>query len=149
MNHNLKIGRQRGVSLLEVLITIVIVSFGLLGVAGIIVNGMKSNMNSYGRTQATLLAQDMIERMRANRVAAESAALPYNMGLADATPAATTVPTSDLAGWRGALAAALPSGTGSVTLDRVTRLVTITVQWNASRTEGGSSTEQIIVRTQL
>lgn len=149
--HEMK--RQNGASMLEVLVTLVIVSFGLLGIAGIILNSLKSSHSSYARSQATLLANDMIERMRANRIAAEAAGLPYNLALnanpTTAVPSAPTVPEADLIDWRNTLANTLPSGTGSVNLNAATRLVTVVVQWNDSRVEGGSANQQISIQSQL
>ncbi|MFZ3288159.1 MAG: type IV pilus modification protein PilV, partial [Telluria sp.] len=69
--------RQQGFSLIEVLITMLIVSIGLLGIAGIIVTNLKHNQSSYARTQASLLVSDIVDRMRANRAAAETAPSPY------------------------------------------------------------------------
>jgi len=57
---------QRGFTLIEVLVTIVIVSVGLLGLAGLQINGLRANMSSETRSKATLLASDIVERMRAN-----------------------------------------------------------------------------------
>ncbi len=58
---------QQGFSLIEVMVTMLIVSIGLLGIAGIIMTSLKNSQSSYGRSQATLLANDIIDRMRANR----------------------------------------------------------------------------------
>ena len=57
---------QAGFSLLEILITMVVLSIGLLGVAGMQVNGLRNNHAAYTKTQATNLALDMAERIRAN-----------------------------------------------------------------------------------
>lgn len=54
----------RGFTLVEVLITIIIMSIGLLGVAGLQLAAMRSNHSAYLRTQATLAAYDVIDRMR-------------------------------------------------------------------------------------
>lgn len=135
--------------MIEVLITIVIVSFGLLGVAGIIVNSMKSAHSSYARTQATLLANDIIDRMRANRNAAEANPSPYSLSLTATAPTDSSVPSADLAAWRTTLASVLPSGTGSVSYAPATSKVTVTVQWNNSRVEGGVASEQISIETRL
>jgi type IV pilus assembly protein PilV len=125
--------KQQGFSLLEVLVTLVIVSFGLLGIAGALVNGMKNNQSSTARTQATVLANDIIDRMRANRIAAETAPYPYNLALSTVNvPAGNTIALNDLTQWRTALAAALPAGTGSVAMTSPA-LVTVVVQWNDAR----------------
>jgi len=57
-----------GFTLVEVLVTVVVVSIGLLGLAGLQINGLRANMSSEARSKATLLASDIIERMRANPV---------------------------------------------------------------------------------
>jgi type IV pilus assembly protein PilV len=56
-----------GFTLIEVLITVVIFSIGLLGLAGLQVKGLTLAQDSMQRTTATLLANDMADRMRANR----------------------------------------------------------------------------------
>jgi type IV pilus assembly protein PilV len=146
--------KQQGFSLLEVLITMLIVSFGLLGIAGLIVVSLKNNQGSYARGQASLLVNDMVDRMRANRGAAEKSPSPYNLALT-ATPAGTTVAATDLAEWRAALAASIPSGTGSVAVDAASKKVTVTVQWNDSHGTAdtahgiGLSTQQVVVEGRL
>lgn len=58
---------QRGVGLLEVLITLVVVSFGLLGLAALQTRAQLAEMESYQRAQALILVEDMANRMDANR----------------------------------------------------------------------------------
>lgn len=60
--------RQRGVSLIEVLIGVLIFTIGLLGLAGLMVVSTRSNHVAYLRTQATFLANNMAERMSANPI---------------------------------------------------------------------------------
>lgn len=59
--------RQRGLTMLEVLITIVILAFGLLGVAGLQARMQVAEIESYQRAQAIVLLQDMVDRIKANR----------------------------------------------------------------------------------
>lgn len=59
--------RQRGASLIEVLVAIFIAALGLLGLAGLQARAMNSEFESYQRSQALVLATDMAERMRMNR----------------------------------------------------------------------------------
>ena len=58
--------RQSGFSLLEVLIAIVVTSIGLLGLAAMQATGLRNNHSAYHRSQATVLAYDIADRMRAN-----------------------------------------------------------------------------------
>lgn len=58
--------RPRGFSLIEVLVSVVIMSVGILGVAGLQVVSLQQNRNSLLRAEALLLANDMLDRMRAN-----------------------------------------------------------------------------------
>lgn len=59
-------GGQSGLTMIEVLITIVIVSFGLLGIAGMLVRSVDSGMVSTSRSIAVMQANEMADRMRAN-----------------------------------------------------------------------------------
>ena len=143
--------KQKGFTLLEVLVTLVIVSFGLLGIAGIIANSIKVNQSSYARSQASWLANDIIDRMRANRIAAEVNSSPYNLAMS-ASPSGTAIAATDLAQWRAGLASALPEGMGSVAIaDDLNRRVIVVVQWNDRRASGaaGADNRQFRVETRL
>lgn len=71
-------GDVRGFTLIEVLIALLVLSIGLLGLAMLQLESLKYNTDAYFRTQATMLAYDIIDRMKANPDAA-------NAGLYDAT----------------------------------------------------------------
>lgn len=64
----LAVSRQRGVSLIEVLMAVLIFSIGLIGLAGLMVMATRSNHSAYQRTQVTFLASTMADRMGANPV---------------------------------------------------------------------------------
>lgn len=66
MRHPTRPLQSRGFTMLETLIAILIVSFGLLGIAGIYVTGVQNNKSANLRTLATQQAYDMADRMRAN-----------------------------------------------------------------------------------
>ncbi len=57
---------SRGFTLIEVLVTMIILAVGLLGLAGMQIAGMKANHSALLRTQATFAAYDLADRMRAN-----------------------------------------------------------------------------------
>lgn len=68
---NIIVARQRGIGMIEVLITLVILSVGLLGVASLQFVGSFANKEALARTQAVLVTQQMTERMRAATVASQ------------------------------------------------------------------------------
>lgn len=144
--------KQSGFTLLEVLVAMLVLTIGLLGLAGLMASGMRNNLSASHRTQATWMAAGIIDRMRANRVLAVGG--NYNtMGMGTAATcvaapsSAGTVPVQDIAAWKNQLACVLPAGNGSIT--PVGNNVTINIQWNDSRGSQGSLTQTFTVDTQL
>lgn len=76
--------RQSGSSMVEVLVTLIILLVGLLGLAGVMVQGQRSEVESYQRVQALILLQDIAGRINANRNAATCYA--YTTNTANGTP---------------------------------------------------------------
>ena len=72
--------RQGGFTLLEVMVAIVILSFGMLGVAGLMITGLQFTHSAQQRTIATQLAYDMIDRMRSNQAGVALADNPAGGG---------------------------------------------------------------------
>src|SRR6266404_3862053 len=62
--------RQRGMTLIEILVAIVVLSVGLLGLAGLQLKGLQVNQGSIYRWQAAMLAEDIADRIRADRAGA-------------------------------------------------------------------------------
>ncbi len=60
--------RQRGVSLIEVLVAVLIFSVGMIGLAGLLVMATRANHGAYIRTQVAYMAQNMADRMNANPI---------------------------------------------------------------------------------
>lgn len=116
--------RSDGMTLIEVLVTLVIISVGLLGVAALQLTTVRNNHDSFVRTQAATLASDMLDRMRANRSGAERYVIAINAAEDEGTPEGV-----DIDRWRDTLAEQLPNGVGAIGYDAVTRIVTITIQW--------------------
>ena len=57
---------EQGITLLESLVALLILSIGLLGTAHLMATGIKLSNGSFARTQATYIAENLAERMRAN-----------------------------------------------------------------------------------
>jgi len=118
--HRLRI-RQQGFSLMEVLITILIVSFGLLGMAALIISGARSNNIAHYRSVASKQTEDIADRMRANRAGliagaydALTATTPDSVDCVTNACSETQIATYDHAQWNTANAQLLPAGVGTV-----------------------------------
>lgn len=121
--YSLKRNACKGFSLLEVLITILVVSFGLLGMAALIVSGARSNNVAHYRSIASKQTADIADRMRANLAGvlagsynSLAASVPADIpNCKTATCTEAQMATFDHAQWNTANATLLPDGKGTVT----------------------------------
>ena len=102
---HISINRVRGTSLIEVLVTLVIVAFGLLGVAAFQAKAQVGSVESYQRAQAIILLEDMTSRINTNT--AQAGAYLGTVGPGDGEPEDCTEsapgPERDLCEWSSAL----------------------------------------------
>lgn len=152
---------SKGFTLLEAMIALVIFSIGLLGLAGLQATSIKFNKSAYLRTQATFLAYDMLDRMRANIDKANDTSANYLTSLGTVTSPSDDCMNSDSdcdAGelfladrseWKAALTSTLPSGDGTVTYDTSNGRteVIITVYWDDER--DGTADDTFAIRAEL
>jgi type IV pilus assembly protein PilV len=117
---------QRGTTLIEALVALLVLSIGLLGVAGLQMTSLRNNRSAHLRSQAQVMAYDITDRMRANRETALDGGYNIDIGESGATG---TLVGDDLVRWKDALRDSLPSGDGSVLIDDATNVVLITIQW--------------------
>jgi type IV pilus assembly protein PilV len=110
------ISSQRGVTLIEVLVTVIILSIGLLGIAGLQSRLQMSEMEAYQRAQALMLLNDMANRVATNRTNAANyvtgAASPLGAGIACPTTIATRQ-QRDAGEWCAALQGAAETTSGT------------------------------------
>lgn len=141
---------QSGVSMIEVLVAIIILSIGLLGMAALQTAGLKSNQSASFRSTASMMAYSILDSMRANRVSVGEGS--YNHFFVEDTSVGTeteveTKPEAEIAEdvkiWLEELALRLPAGTGAVDVDADNKVI-ITIQWDDSR---GTATPQKFVMT--
>jgi type IV pilus assembly protein PilV len=119
--------RSTGFTLTEILVTLVIISVGLLGVASLHSISLRNNFDALIRSHASALADEITDRMRTNRTLALTGV--YNIAVG-ATRTGTTLADTDLIAWKARLATQLPLGDGSIALAAPpSRLVTIIIQW--------------------
>ena len=141
--------RSGGFTLVEVLVTVVIFSVGLLGLAGLQATGIKLNHSSLLRSQATLLAYDIIDCMRANQGKNKANLPDYAIAMDDNPPTtATNQADRDIINWIDSLAKNLPSGDGSVTFPTTNRAEVI-VQWDDARTGDPTRFKSMTVVTDI
>ncbi len=140
--------RSRGFSLVEALVALLVLSIGLLGIAGLQLTGMRNNQAAYLRSQAVVLADDILERMRANR----GTLAAYAVALGDDPPATPgTMAETDLRAWLLTLGALLPGGDGAITVDGANNRVTVTTQWRerSAVTGEAAATQTVTVVSQF
>jgi type IV pilus assembly protein PilV len=139
--------RQRGVSLIEVLVSVLVVSLGLLGAVALQATALRNNQGSYERTQTAILTQGIFDAMRANMAGVLTGA--YNTGgLICAAPAVADLASRDLGRWVTTMQTQIHSGAcGSVACNG--SVCTVQVQWDDSRATGGLAAQNISLSAQL
>jgi len=156
----------RGVGLIEVLVAVAILAFGLLGIAALQATALRNSQSSYQRSQAVTQTYSILDRMRANLTVVHAGG--YNTTLmckADDVPAdGGALAENDLTQWLAGMQE--PQILGSSACGRIecafdattnTHECKVTVQWDDSRgthsseddgTEGGTK-EQISTSTAI
>jgi type IV pilus assembly protein PilV len=104
---------QRGMTLIETLVALLVLSIGLLGVAALQMASLQNNRGAHMRSQASVLAYAIADRMRANRTVALAGG--YNVAFG-ATPSGGTITDLDLEDWKLTITNTLPAGDGSIAL---------------------------------
>ena len=132
--------RQKGLSLIEVMITLAVFSFGLLALAALMASGLKYNTSALHRSYATSQAYDMADRMRANRLGLDAG---YYNDLSESDTDPDCIESGctpeqmahyDTWQWNTDNARLLPEGAGTVSLKSSdSGIYTITVAWNDDR----------------
>lgn len=148
--------RQQGFTLIEVLVAIVVFSFGMLGMVGLQAAAMQANRESRMQNQATALARELAEMMRGNKVIAVKTAAADNPYLVELSVGALTIATpsyclsvsnaadgcsspaavaaAQMTDWLARLDAALPGAQVSVCFDSAPYASTGMPQWTCNST---------------
>ncbi len=131
--------RQRGVSLIDALIAIAILSFGLIGMSRMQGRMVSSATDSQLRTAATALADELLNTVLVDNANAACYTLPQSGACGSAAATARTT------AWATKVAGTLPGTvTKAVALDAGTGRMTVSVGWTSRETYNGAPDERLI-----
>jgi type IV pilus assembly protein PilV len=137
--------RERGFTLIEALVALVVLSIGLLGVAKLVLGAVHADDSAYMRGQATQLAYELLDEMRANRpgaIAGNYALAGANNNCSGAACTPAQLAALDVFTFLNRCAQALPAGCAAVPIPVATATdafgdttATITISWDDSLAE--------------
>ena len=142
---------QRGVALIEVMIAFLLLSIGLIGYSALQVRTIKATQSSMQRTDASILAGNIMEAMRANKAAAVHPSHPYQLPsrTCSVPPTDGSLVQNDINAWFASLQSALGSGetcadiTCSDSASAAPGVCTVNIYWDDSRALGGSRNQNV------
>lgn len=142
--YNLSLKRNKGFTMIELLVSMLIFSIGMLGLGYLQLMSIRTNHMAYMRSQASTIAYEMADRMRANTVGSladdydgSPSASNVDCEGADETCAPDVLAAYDMNSWLGAVQT-LPSGSG-VVAGLGGNQYSITIRWDQERS-GASGT---------
>lgn len=143
--------RESGFSMLEVLVSLVLITVAMLGMAGLQLNAMKLSKGATFRTQAVLLADEISERIETNKIGATAgnyvaatsstpATAPKNC--LSAACSTSELAAYDLAAWQARIAATLPAGSWTITNPTAGNpsIYSIVINWEDRRDNASQTT---------
>lgn len=126
--HRSSLDRQAGFGMIEVLVAMIILAFGILGLLGLQTKAMTLNQSSLQRSQATALTDDILDRLRTDKINARAGRWNTALTATAASITGTNLYETDLRDWKLQVEAQLePAGAASVNVNGNT--VTIVIQW--------------------
>ena len=160
MQHTL-LQPQRGITLLESLVAIVVMALGILGILGVQMRTLSDTQTGVRRAQAIRLIEDMGERMKANPSAlANLSSYVSNFAASPTVPScasgctAANLATYDVAVWKRTVRESLPLGKASIFVapgeaDGNRRLLGVIVAWRENERDGMSTTDKAAINATL
>lgn len=140
--------RQRGMSLIEVLIAALILAIGLLGIAAMQAVTLRNSQSAFDRTQAVVLSYSMFDAMRANAPAARAGG--YTLARTCAVPAAGgTLVSRDQHLWLQSLKDTMGDSACATIAACAANVCSITVEWNDSRATGGEAAKTLTTTSRI
>lgn len=122
-----RLPHQRGASLIEVMVAVMVLSIGLLGLAMLQAKSLRLNTDAYLRSQATLITNELIEDMRANPTA--NYVVASKPAVCGGCSVEDQMANVAIIRWYTAQENLLPSNSSVVTQDAVTGIYSVTTRW--------------------
>jgi type IV pilus assembly protein PilV len=146
-----RFAQERGSTLIEVLVTAVVMAVGLLGIAGLQLNSLKTNNSSYMRSQSAISAYNLMDSIRANRESAIGG--DYDIAMSAFSDLSTpsqgaSIAETDRYNWYQELNKHLTNAQAAIDCD-ATAVCVVKVQWDDSHAEGATSTKHIVLTAQI
>lgn len=131
---SLKESNQSGVGLIEVLVTLLILSTALLALGAMQNKSLQFNQGAYMRSQANILAYDLMDRVRVNLRNLKD----YKSAEAgpSSSPVTSPLTAADIDNWRINISRQLPDGKGGVSCVAATNVCTVTISWRELNNSG-------------
>ena len=121
---NISRSHQKGFSLFEVLISLVMITFGILSLTNLQTRSVKMSTVAYTETQAALHLQEVVELLRANKMAANNGDYNFALDSFDSfSPGGSTIAEVDRYRWFHNLNSALPGAKASINCDNTSQCV--------------------------
>lgn len=148
MNNNQKthiqesgICKEKGVGLIEVLIAMLVFGTALVTLSGLQSRSLQFNQSAYLRSQASMLAYDIIDRIRINRIKLSDTT--YDIQFDSTDPTGTAMNFTDIINWRKSIKASLPEGQGEIECDNAKRC-TVKIKWIEQAESAGGANDTVI-----
>jgi type IV pilus assembly protein PilV len=128
--------QQRGVGLIEILVTLLILSTSLLAMGALQSRSLQFNHSAYLRSQANIMAYDILDRMRINR----DNVIDYQIDFGQA-PSGSGLVKTDLEEWLEFVAETLPGGEGAISCGA--QVCSVSLRWAENDVPGADAPDTV------
>lgn len=146
--------RESGSTLIEVLVTVLVLATGLLAMGALQTRSLQFNQSASMRSQANVFAYDIVDRIRLNRGPKSANVTAYNVDYDASAPSTNAHAAADVTAWRDAMKKVLPDAKGKITCANAaatstTRICTISIKWSEASLFGEHSATNSDGQTEL
>jgi type IV pilus assembly protein PilV len=146
--------KQSGSTLIEVVITVLILATGLLAMGALQTRSLQFNQSAFMRSQANISAYDIVDRIRLNRGNNSVNVIAYNVDYDASSPSTNARAGEDITAWRDAMKKVLPDAKGKISCANgaaasTTRVCTVSIKWSDASLFGEHSVANADGQTEL